>query len=207
MSNDQRSKVLAAWRVEFEAWAALEARVREVTPDTPESEQRELFRAWWSASGSLLLAAVHCQVHFGVEPDPPPFELMAKLSVIALDLQNGNVSPLIEKTKAQGRRATWDAERRDIGRAVRYLEAVKEGKIDDHRHTQTVCEAYGVKAPTVRGWQRNAEHFLYRLPRLNLPADRIVKEMREAGQRYRLWGHSETALIARSRRTVGQEKA
>jgi hypothetical protein len=187
---------LAAWRRKFERWVSAEQGLRSLPDAISREDLTEPLRQWWEETSEVLLAAVHLEVHFGIRPDPPIHELLAKLSVAARDLSNGNVPVLVSGVVTQGRPRTWDAERRDIGRAVRYVEAAKAGLIDDRRHNATVREAFGVTGVTVRDWCRNSDFYLDRVPESEMP-DHITAEMIKAGKRYQVAGRSAKAISAR----------
>lgn len=189
---------LIAWQEHFEKWAAAENELRQLSPEAKE-ELSENLRRWWEITSELLLAAVHLEVHFGLHPDPSPHELLAKLSVMSADLANGNIPVLVSGVVTGGRPKTWDAERRDIGRAVRYVEAAKAGTVNDRRPNATVREEFGVSAPTVRQWCQDREYYMRRLPDLADWPDRIDREMREAGERYKSWGRGVEALRQRAK--------
>ena len=189
---------LAAWQANFEEWVAAESELRHLLPDIKQERLAEHLRQWWKATSDLLLAAVHLEVHFGLRPDPPPYELLTKLSVTSADIANGNIPVLVSGVVLAGRTKAWDAERRDIGKAVRYVEAANAGTITDRKHNATVRKAYGVSAPTVRQWCQQREYYLYRLPTFAEAPDRVVREMFEAGARYRVFGRGTEAIRLRA---------
>jgi len=135
---------LDAWRLNYEEWATAEIALRRLPDDLDRGKLAAALRSWWQETSDLLLAAVHLEVHFGIRPDPPIHELLAKLSVMSADLANGNLPVLAAGVVTQGRPRTWDAERRDIGKAVRYVEAVKAGTINDRKPNATVRGNFGV---------------------------------------------------------------
>lgn len=188
---------LVAWRKLFEQWAALENELRQIVPEA-EIDLSNKLRRWWEITSELLLAAVHLEVHFELRPDPPPHELMAKLSVMAAELANGNIPVLVSGVAAGGRPKTWDAERRDIGKAVRYIEAVRARTVEDRRPNATVRAAFGVSAPTVRQWCQLREYYLHRLPTFADAPERLTREMFEAGARYQVYGRGIEAIRLRA---------
>lgn len=83
-------------------------------------------------------------------------------------------------------------ERKDIGLAVAYIRAVREGMIEDQHPVKTVAKFYGVTPRGVQRWQQNhpnveASDFFWGVEDAEL-GELLAHAMREAGIRYKKAG-------------------
>ena len=143
-----------------------------------------MVREWWQLVNALLWKYVRTTAQTGKPPDGAfPAFAFGRLANLAEELSNGIVPTLIEDVRAGGRPLRL-AERRDIARALYYLIAVKEGRIDDRAPVSTVARAYNVTRKAVHKWKSDAERLCVGVPGRNSPPDRIVSCMQDAGARY-----------------------
>ena len=117
-----------------------------------------------------------------------PFVMRENIISLFDDLSNGVMPLLIEDAARQPGRPLKSHEKRQIAYALFYLDRVRQGAIADRRFMQTVREAYGVTAKTVRKWEERRHEICRGVPGFSLPNERLVEMMRQAGQIYRRAG-------------------
>ena len=96
-------------------------------------------------------------------------------------------------------------ELRDIGIAVAYIKAARDGLISDRHPIPTIADAYSVPQRTVKYWQKEQK--------LVTPSDfypdrkgqelgrLLTRRMKSAAKRHRQQGRSDTAVINRAKKT------
>jgi len=173
--------------------------------ETESEEFRKRLRDWWGSIERLLAFHKKELAESGVTSRNIPICLLSTLCGFAGYLAIGQIPDPIAHTATEGRRKIGPSYRRDVGFAVAYIRAAKQGiphqgetiTIADKAPVKTVCEAFDVKRTAVRNWQRN-------VPVADLGANKVDSEiltylMKSAAQRYRVAGRSERAIHRRGR--------
>jgi hypothetical protein len=170
------------------------------------TEFRTKLREWWGSIERLLDFHVKEVTELWGTRRTIPIQVMRMLQGSAGYLAVGKIPDHISDAAAEGRHSIGPSERRDIGLAVAYILAAKQGinhwgqtvTIADKAPVKTVCEVFGVTRTTARNWQKN-------IPPANLGANPVNAEivehlMRSAGERYRRDGRSAAAILRRGAR-------
>ncbi len=174
-------------------------------PESASADFRNRLRDWWGSIEKLLdfhvkEMAESPEVHRDI-----PIDVLSALRGFAGYLAVWQIPGPIAHAATEGRRNIGPSYRRDVGFAVAYILAAKQGiqhhgeivTIADKAPVKTVCEAFDVSRTTVRDWQRI-------VPVAYLGANRVDAEivtnlMKSAAERYRLAGRSMGAIDRRGR--------
>lgn len=181
-------RVRAAWKADCEAYEDLFSELIRTQPpegSDPALEHREAVRFFWKASAHLLNQYVRVYGQHGEYLEPMPLVPLARFALHFEELGNGIVPDLIENARAPGRPLRW-GERRDISKAVYFLEAVDSGEIAHPAPVKTVAECFNVTKQTVRNWRSRSEDICKGQYRPH--PDMLEKSMRGAGARYAVLG-------------------
>ncbi len=127
---------------------------RDVCNNTKSSKKQRAnaLRAWWSAVNAVLIFYIRAPRDHGFPLEPMPADTLSRLSALSEELSNGNIPPVIEDVYVTGRRLMWRMQRRDIAKAIYYIDAVRRGEIEDPHPIKTVREHFGVLQRTVQRW-------------------------------------------------------
>jgi hypothetical protein len=98
--------------------------------------------------------------------------------------------PMSDAVKS-GSKGRGPEECRDLMIAVTYVAAAREGKISDPAAIKTIMETFAVKRRTVEKWRKE-------LPMLDIDPANLPEYLRQAGNRYRRAGRSQSAIARRS---------
>lgn len=109
----------------------------------------------------------------------------------------------IAQLTGRGAPGTGLHEAQDIGIAVAYIKAAKEGLIDNHAPVKTVARLYGVHQGTVRKWQRSHPYVepsdFYSFASEAERPPLLDSGMRKAATRYRIAGRGAQGRFERHR--------
>ena len=155
--------------------------LRQASGETRE-ELRDSTQSWWTTvSGALRIYAQSKAQGIPIYPDP--VFLLERLARVAEDLGNGNI-PQIVQDAGDNKRTRWGRERFDIAYAIFYIDACKDGRIEDRAYNKTVSSTYNVTPKAVRGWLACREEICRGVPCDGYDAERLTKEMKERGRIY-----------------------
>jgi hypothetical protein len=177
--------------------------------ETESEEFRKRLRDWWGSIERLLAFHEKELAESGVSRRNIPIRLLSTLRCFAGYLAVGQIPSPIADTATEGRRKIGPSYRRDVGFAVAYILAAKQGiqhqgetiAIADKAPVKTVCEAFDVKRTAVRNWQRTVPVAYLGANRVN--AEIVTSLMKSAAERYRIAGRSERAIERRGRTQLG----
>jgi len=155
--------------------------LRQANGETPK-ELQESTQNWWKTVSGALRVYHQCKAQ-GVPIDPDPVFLLERIARVAEDLGNGNV-PRLVRDAASNKRKLWRRERFAIAYAIFYIDACKDGRIEDRAYNRTVSSIYNVTPKAVRGWLARREEICRGVPCDGYPAERLIKEMTDRGRIY-----------------------
>jgi hypothetical protein len=134
-----------------------------------------------------------------IHPFPPTVAIA--LERVLGEMVAGTLPEPWEALRRAGAPSPLPLEREDIGWAVRYMKASREGVISDKSPNKTVREAYGVGESTVRSWVKKYPHVKTDdfLPNASpkVRAAIITKRVKSGGTRYSHSGRSLSAISTR----------
>ncbi len=143
--SDRVNELQAKWEVLLEEEERLFNLACQL--DTQSSDKFEeksaAVRAWWGATNAALWMFNRTRAQHNHELSPFPAFILGRLANISEELANGNVPSFVSDVAREGR-VWWRQERHDIGFAVAYISAAKEGKISDRAYNKTVRQTYNV---------------------------------------------------------------
>jgi hypothetical protein len=158
---------------------------------TPQKAQA--VRAYWHSVDHVMSAFLQSS-RGGESPlRPQPVEMLMRVHGIARDLSEGIVPTFIADAATPGR-PTPHGEKGAIADALFYLEAVRDGRIENKAPTKTVAHKYGVSKTTVHNW-RKRQHLLCRhyAPRKKWSAELVERRMNQSAEVYNKFGRGASA--------------
>jgi len=167
----------------------------------PLAVPRELSEKLFLHAATVMLAYQHPRNwpdgHTSKPLHPFPVVLSGICCVYILSLMAGKLPGPIEQLLRRGTPAIGPEESRDIGRAVVYIDAVRQNVIQDRHAIKTVADAFVVDRRTVQRWVKAQKtkgvtwrvFGADRLPDSERGAS-IRRDMEEAGARYRVWARA-----------------
>lgn len=190
----------------FDAASELEMLAAEKLHDAAGQVDRkkngETARRYFGAASRLLKAyADPNNFHEGRPINTLPPGAALRISGLFDYLESGIVPAPIKDSARRGNILGPTAES-DVGKAVEYVLAAREGIVPDRSPIKTVCESFGcANRKTVHDWIK--QHVDRATPgskssRLELGADAIIQEMQRAAARYSVAGPGTKAIGIRN---------
>ncbi|MCA3263387.1 MAG: hypothetical protein ING44_15690 [Telmatospirillum sp.] len=169
----------------------------------------EAARGWYTIAAQVL--ATYCLAENWPDgfDNPPtqhlPFGLAESLRKQFRYLGVGQIpGPMrAAKVNKKGKNQGPD-ESQDIGVAVSYIQAARDGIVSDSNPLKTVASAYGASKRTIQRWQSakswvTSDMFFPGVAGQEL-AERVTDAMRKAGAEYKAAGRTQVAVARRARK-------
>lgn len=154
----------------------------------PSVEIATAARDWWSEVFDVLSASYEYNRH---QEGYRPFEVaLSDISfryiMFAVDeLRRGNVPAGISRVQGSGAPSLRGDLRNYIRMANEYVRECKRGRIDDQSPFETVSSSFGVTTKNARRWWKNEKRYESAYFKRTKSIEKIVKNMRDSGERYR----------------------
>ncbi len=162
-------------------------------------EKRETLQQWWRLVSEILEETAKfprsSQVTMPILPGP----MLIRLKIIAQEIAYGRNPELIKDANGRGKLSTY-GERRDRAIAGAYRRAVDEKGIDDHKPSETVADHFGLADTRSVTRFANNEKLIEEFRNLDLLSPKsLTRMLHEAGERYKKYGPTQSAIQDRAR--------
>lgn len=160
---------------------------------------KQQLQEWWRSVANIWREYPR-QIANGINPIPPPADLASIMATFCFDLAVGKLPAPISEAISEGRTSLGFHENRDIGLAVAYHKATKQGiahnginiTVADATPTKTISKNFGVAASTVRKWVANRQPAFLGVH--DITNETLIHLMTEAGKTYSNAGRSHSAI-------------